>query len=788
MRFDDLRTALGHLAPLPCIAGLAPAFHPAPGEAGGGPPVAPEGLEAFFETTGDAMLLYGPDLIVTTANAAAGRFLRVPPEQLRGRSVLENDLLARILTAASVPQRLRETAAVLRDDVTVADAEGQPTQCHLEALRLGDDRVLLHLQDTTVVLRTRATLRALGELHRATTETLPGVTWTMALPEERVVEVGPAIERLFGWQPAALLQDPGLWEALVHPAERERVRAEFRTGVTAGRPFDIHFTGLHRDHRDLRHLVNHVVPMRDENGWIGRAHGFIEDLSARTTLETDLATARVQLRHILDTVPAGVLVARPGNAGPEVALCNRRLAEMLRLDEPLRPGTLLARSSPDLRRLLQGASAEHEIGARVMSEEVDEMVAELKNPPRVLRTWAGPLRDAHGIVVGRILTAEDITASWTMQRRLMQAQKMESMGRLAGGVAHDFNNLLGTILGFGSLLLEQTPPPDPRHEALTRIVDAAEHGARLTRALLDFSRSARFERLPLHLSRVVEDAYQLLRSVLDPSVSLVLRLEPELPLLLGDALLLQQMLVDLTQEVRDRLGSGGTLTLVTRLLAQPRPPEEGRREPEPQHAVALELRVAPGTLTRRTVEPLADRAGLTLTIVEDIVRAHGGWLVTAPTDDGVAFRVVFPVDTPEEGSLVVPEPATAHGHETVLVVDDEPGLRALARIGLQQCGFDVLAVESGEEALEILRKGEPRVDAMVLDLTLSGMPGESVLQEVRRQSPGLAVLIASGYATVESQSTWAAAGAAGFVAKPFHIQQLAQKLREVLDRRQPQVR
>jgi len=124
----------------------------------------------------------------------------------------------------------------------------------------------------------------------------------------------------------------------------------------------------------------------------------------------------------------------------------------------------------------------------------------------------------------------------------------------------------------------------------------------------------------------------------------------------------------------------------------------------------------------------------------------------------------------------------------VLVVDDEPGLRALARIGLQQCGFDVLAVESGEEALEILRKGEPRVDAMVLDLTLSGMPGESVLQEVRRQSPGLAVLIASGYATVESQSTWAAAGAAGFVAKPFHIQQLAQKLREVLDRRQPQVR
>ena len=789
MRSFDLRAALAHLAAQPCIVGLGPACLRAPGE-GPGEPAAPpaRGLDAFFEATGDPMLVYGPDLSVTAANVAAGRFLRVPAHELPGRSVLENTLLARILTAASVPQRLRDTVALVRDDVTVADAEGQPLQCRVEAMHMTDGQVLLHLQDTTAALRMRSALRLLEESQRSLADVLPGVTWTMALPEERLLEVSPAIERIFGWQPAALLQDPELWDALAHPSDRERVRAEFRSGVASGRPFEIRFTGLHRERRDLPHLVNRVVPVRDENGWTGRAQGFIEDLGARTALEADLAAARVQLRHILDTVPAGVLVVRPGRDGPEVALCNRRFAEMLRLDEPLRPGTPLARTSADLKRLLKGPDAAREVEDRLVSDEVDEMVAELKDPPRVLRTWAGPLRDAHAVVSGRILTAEDITTTWAMQRRLTQAQKMESLGRLAGGVAHDFNNLLGTVLGFGSLLLEQTPPSDPRREPVTRIVDAAERGARLTQALLDFSRSARFERLPLHLNRVVEDAYQLLRSVLDPSVSLVMRLEPELPLLLGDALLLKQVVVDLTQEVRDRLGTGGVLTLVTRMIEQTRPPEEGHAEAEPRHAVALELHVAPGSATRRAVEPLADHAGLTLTIVEDIVRAHGGWLLVAPASGDAAFSAVFPVDTPEETPLLVPEAATAHGHETVLVVDDESGLRALARIGLQQCGFDVVAVGSGEEALDILRKGALRVDAMVLDLTLPGITGESVLQEVRRLVPGLPVLIASGYTSVESQSTWADAGAAGFVAKPFHIQQLAGKLRDVLDRRHPQVK
>jgi CheY-like chemotaxis protein len=192
--------------------------------------------------------------------------------------------------------------------------------------------------------------------------------------------------------------------------------------------------------------------------------------------------------------------------------------------------------------------------------------------------------------------------------------------------------------------------------------------------------------------------------------------------------------------------------------------------------------VGAGTPPSRPVEIGPDRAGLSMTIIEDVARAHGGYVIVPPDASPALFRVVFPVDTPEEAPLLVPEAATARGHETVLVVDDEPGLRALTKTGLQQCGFDVLTVESGEQALEILRKGEPGVDVVLLDLTLPGISGEKVLRAVRSFMPALPVIIASGYATVESQSSWIAAGAMGFVAKPYRIQQVAQKLREVLDR------
>ena len=190
---------------------------------------------------------------------------------------------------------------------------------------IGDGRTLIHLQNTTQVLRARAQLHQAELLHRAAFEALPGVAWTMALPEERLLDISPAAERMFGYQPAAFRQRPELWEEIVHPAERERVRAEFRAGIASGRAFEIRFTGLHRDHRDLPFLVNHVVPVRDERGWVDHCEGFIEDQAPVRLVEGELGATRSNLRSILDAVTSGVLVimmagilasvSPPGEAG-----------------------------------------------------------------------------------------------------------------------------------------------------------------------------------------------------------------------------------------------------------------------------------------------------------------------------------------------------------------------------------------------------------------------------------------------------------------------------------------
>jgi PAS domain S-box-containing protein len=775
------RALLEHvLSPRLAMAlGGARAFSPSD-SAGESDPI----LDAFFEQSVDPLLTLDASYTILEANPAAARMLKAPVEKLEGSSVLEIDLLARLVTAGSILQRLKTDSPPVSDEVSVTDAEGQPIQCRLEAIVLDDGVTLLHLHDTTAVLRVRDALRASERLHEAVLEAMPEVAWSMALPEERLLEVSGSVERLFGYQPAAFREHPSLWEEIVHPAERERVRAEFRKGIASARPFHIEFTGMHRDHRDLPFLMNHVVPVADDRGWVDRCQGFIEDLSERVALEGTLADVESHLKHVLESVSSGVAVVEPGEKSVTLALCNRRLADMLGLDEPPRPGSPLALATPELRDIVYGPHSEIEFERRILSEEIRDEVTEIEEPHRVLRRYTGPVRDSLGAVTGRIITVEDVTGPWLLQRRLTHAQKMESMGRLAGGVAHDFNNLLGTMLGFGSLLLEQTPEGDPRREALAAIVSSAERAGRLTAALLAFSRTARFERLPVQLNRIIEESYQLLRSALDPSVAMELKLDPQLPPMMGDALLLQQIVVNLVQEVRDRFAGGGSLFLKTRMLEPPETPPERSAEGGSHRMIALEVEVSGATPRDRAADERdrEARPGLALTIAEDIARAHSGYLVSGLGASPALFRLVFPVETPGETPLIVPEVATARGHETLLVVDDEPGLRVLASTGLKRLGFDVIVAENGERALEILHGTGHSVDLVVLDLSMPGLSGERVLRAIRGFRPDLPVVIASGYATVESQTAWNAAGAQGFVAKPYRVQDIAVKVREVLDR------
>jgi two-component system cell cycle sensor histidine kinase/response regulator CckA len=738
-------------------------------------------MRQFFASTTDPLLVLDTSLRVSAINAAACRYLATTAEVAMNAPALEIKVLARLLAAASLPERQISSAQAVRTEVSIPDAEGRPIQCRIEVLPLAGGATLVHIEDTTALLKARRALESSEATHKAVVEARPETTWSMALPEERLLEVSGSVERMFGHQPADFRRRPELWDELVHPADRERVRGEFRRGLASGRPFDIHFTGLHKDRHDLPSLVNRVVPVVDPNGWMERCEGAIEDRSQARRIESQLRGAEMQLRNVLEAVASGVLVVDEGAHGAQVALCNRRLAQFLGLDAPIAPGTPIERAPREVRRLLAGSDKAADLERHLTSEDVSDGIVELDNPHRVLHRYAAPLRDAHGAVSGRLLILEDATPAWVLQRRITHAQKMESMGRLAGGVGHDFNNLMGAVLGFASLLLETTPDDDPRREPLEHIQGATTQAAKLAGALLAFSRESRFERVPVTLNRVIEDSYPLLRSGLDPAISIELVLDPGLPALLGDPLLFQQMIVNLALEAKERLGRNGVLRILTRVQNGPPP---GAAADAAQRTVCVEVH---GVRERETGPAPAhvgapEAAGLGLSAVEDIVRAHGGYVEATHEPGRSRFAVMFPVAAAERTPLLVPEVATARGHETILVVDDDAGLRHLAKSGLQQRGYDVVLAESGDRALELLRGDAHAVDLVLLDLAMPGLPGEKVLEALRRMRPDLPVIISSGYSSIESQSSWVAAGASAFVGKPYRIQDLALKTREVLDR------
>jgi two-component system, cell cycle sensor histidine kinase and response regulator CckA len=739
-------------------------------------------LKQFFAGTSDPLLVLDTSLRVSAINAAACRYLATTAEVAMNAPALEIKMLARLLAAASLPERQISSAQAVRTEVSIPDAEGRPIQCRIEVLPLAGGATLVHIEDTTSLLKARRALESSEATHKAVLEARQETTWSMALPEERLLEVSGSVERMFGHQPADFRRKPELWDELVHPADRERVRGEFRRGLASGRPFDIHFTGIHKDRHDLPSLVNRVVPVVDANGWMDRCEGSIEDRSQARRLESQLRGAEMELRNVLESVASGVLVVEDGPAGAHVALCNRRIAQYLGLDTPIAPGTPIDRAPREVRRLLCGSEKPADLARHMTSEDVSDGVVELDNPHRVLHRYAAPLRDTLGAVSGRLLILEDATPAWMLQRRLTHAQKMESMGRLAGGVGHDFNNLMGAVLGFAALLLETTEESDPRHEPLTHILGATRQAAKLAGALLSFSRESRFERVPVTLNRVIEDSYSLLRSGLDPGISIDLQLDPALPALLGDELLFQQMIVNLALEAKTRLGRSGTLRIITRTQDGPPPgvtprPEAAQRTVCAEVQGVRELDSGPAPVTASP-----EAAGLGLAAVEDIVRAHGGYLEAIHEAGRSRFVVMFPIAATERAPLLVPEVATAHGHETILVVDDDSGLRQLAKAGLRQRGYDVVLAESGDRALELLRDDSQHVDLVLLDLAMPGLPGEKVLETLRRTRPDLPVIISSGYSSIESQSAWVAAGASAFVGKPYRIQDLALKMREVLDR------
>jgi PAS domain S-box-containing protein len=403
-----------------------------------------------------------------------------------------------------------------------------------------------------------------------------------------------------------------------------------------------------------------------------------------------------------------------------------------------------------------------------------------------------PVRDAAGKVVNYVAVKRDITEYLHLSAQLLQAQKMDSIGRLAGGVAHDFNNLLSVILGYVGLALADVNDSDPLKDTLMEVQRAGERAATLTRQLLAFSRKQVIQPVSFDLNKSVNDIEKMLRRILGEDVDLRLALAPDLQAVIADPGQIEQVIVNLAVNARDAMPAGGKLTIETANVAI--------GEPE----AALHGDLTPGVYARLTVadtgvgmdaptrlqifEPFFTTkqkgrgTGLGLSMVYGIVKQSGGGIeVCSEPGKGTTFHVYLPktqepINESEPGRE---ELVRGHGQQ-VLVVEDEAALRGLVEGMLKSWGFRVTTAANGGEALLAVEEQGLKPDLLITDVIMPAMSGAVLAERLRKNQPNLKVLFMSGYTDNAIVQHGVLESGKPFIQKPFSSADLAAKVAALL--------
>lgn len=412
---------------------------------------------------------------------------------------------------------------------------------------------------------------------------------------------------------------------------------------------------------------------------------------------------------------------------------------------------------------------------------------------RVLES-ASAIRHEDGEIIGFRGILKDVTEHRKLEEQLRQSQKMEAVGRLAGGVAHDFNNLLTAINGYSELALARMTADEPLRGALTEIRKAGKRAAELTRRLLTLSRRQMVAPRRLNLNRAVTDMEKLLRRVLGEDIELSTQLDPTLHPIFADQGQIEQMVLNLAVNARDAIPHGGRLELESRNVQLP---DDGVNPSIPDLEGSYVLLAVSDTgcgmeteVQERIFEPFFTtkeehhNSGLGLSIVYGIVQQNKGHIAfESQRTEGTRFHLFFPALEPEEPKE---KPAETRGNtlprgsETILLVEDDDGVRALVQQILELQGYRVLSAANARQAMAMCDEFPGRPDLLLTDVVMPEKSGPELAEDLELRFPGLKILFMSGYTDSHTGVRMVTERKAAFLPKPFTPEVLAHRLREVL--------
>ncbi len=584
---------------------------------------------------------------------------------------------------------------------------------------------------------------------------------------------------------------------LVHEDDRPAFRESLRKVVESKLATQ---TSLRVRHRDgtWRWLEGRAVARIDDDGRV-RVLALHRDTTERVRAEEELRESEERYRRLVELAP----FARVVLVGGRLVYANNAAATLLGAQGP---ESLLGREVLDFSHPATRALAQERI--RCVEQEgrpvalAQEKVVRIDGRVLHVETVAGPIpfegRQAVQMLiidVSERQRAEEEREALSAQ--VQHAQKLESLGRLAGGIAHDFNNLLTGILSNAGLALSELPRDSEARDNLEQIEMSAQRAAELAGLMLTYAGRARFVAEPVSLTRLIETLHPLMRASLGRRTSLRQKLDPDLPLIEGDPTQLQQVLMNLVTNAAESLADGsrvigistGVMQVDRAFLAKTLFHDELAEGPCVYLVVSDTGRGMGAATLSRIFEPFFTTkpggSGLGLASVLGIVRRHHGAIkVDSRPGEGTTVRVLFPVI---EGQAARPAAApdetlapTAEPGGTVLVIDDEEGIRLAARQTLERAGFRVLTAEDGRSGVSLLRRRAGEIVAVVLDLEMPGMSGEDVVRELQALGTGAPLILSTGYAEDEVLTQFAALPLGGFLQKPYGPAALVTKVRDVL--------
>jgi PAS domain S-box-containing protein len=747
----------------------------------------------------DAVITMLPSGVISDWNAQA--------EKMFGWSRAE--ALGQQMSATIIPPRYREAhdrglkkflatgeGPVLnkRIEITALRRDGTefPVELAISPAKVGEEWTFsAFIRDLTERKKAEEALK-LGELrYRELFQNIP-VGIYRSTPAGVFIDVNPAMVSMLGYPDRESLLAAPMSSLYAEADDLFLWQAQVRSGVPV----------INLDMRLLRadgvvigvSSTTHV--RKDAKGTVLFYEGVFEDVTSRLEAERALQASERRLTQILDAVPLGIFVADQqghlvyANAGVEKVLGRGVVPD-------LGVGKIAEVYQAYLTGTDQLYPVERNPLARALAGEmaaVDDMEIRAGDRVTAINVKGAPILDNEGKVVAAVVAFIDTTDKKSLEAQLRQSSKMEAVGQLAGGVAHDFNNLLTVIMSYGAMLLDRLGPGENR-EDVQEIAAAADRAAGLTRQLLAFSRQQVMQPRVVNVNDAVGAVENMLRRIIGEDIKLETSLDPDISTIHADPGQLEQVLMNLVVNARDAMPAGGRLRISTSNSQLSSESGGGALHAPDGDYVMLAVSDTGAGMTRevqrRLFEPFFTTkehgrgTGLGLSTVYGIVKQSGGEIyVYSEVGEGTTIKIYFPCfkQAVEELRYEVKPKESPRGSETILLVEDDANLRSLVARVLMRSGYTVYVAGGGEEAVAIASDPEMVIDAVITDVVMPGMNGRELVEQLAILRPEMGALLMSGYTDDDVLRRGVLQGETTFLQKPFTPEQLARKVREVLDR------